>query len=357
MKSKINSIKISNDSHNKDTVVSLMRVAAVLLVVAQHSTQLFFGDKKVIDPSQAPYIYNVLTHYIATFSMPMFVFVSGYLYYIMRVERGKYGDYAVFVKSKFKRLIIPYYLFAFLYFFPIKLALGIYSSEDMTSNIMSLITAGGQNVLWFLYMLFFIFIIFYLVEDFIKRSGTIKTLLVLTVISIFSGYFTTTLQVQTVLQYFLFFYIGYITRENISKLLSINLMTTIVLLISQATLFIYFMKSTQIGFFPLQQILGLAISVLGVFAAFFAANLIDARLKLTNYKTFRFLDKNSLLIYLFHAPIIFIFLYLFSRKIEHYSLIVVFSFITGLGISCFLAAFLSRSSRFRGLFYSSADNA
>lgn len=341
----------------KDSTVSLLRVLAILLVVAQHSTQLYFGDSRIIDPTLASPFYNLATHYIASFSMPLFVFISGYLYYVMRQERGKYTNYEGFVRSKFRRLIVPYYIFAFLYFFPSKLLLGIYKIDDIPNTLLTLATAGGQNVLWFLFMLFFVFSIFYLIENKIKNTSPYLTFGIFSLMSIYSGYFTTTLQVQTILQYMVFFYLGYYIRSNFASIKKYFVVLTAPLFLIHSLVFILTIRHSALSIFPIQQILILVDSTVGVLGLFTLANLIPARINIGigKLRLFHLIDKNSLLIYLLHVPIILTFLYLFAPRIQHYSIIATASFVVGLSVSTLLATLITIFPYMRSLFYSSAD--
>lgn len=51
--------------------------------------------------------------------MPLFIFISGFIYSYNKLERDKYSDKNLFIENKFKRLIIPYILVGVFYVIPI----------------------------------------------------------------------------------------------------------------------------------------------------------------------------------------------------------------------------------------------
>ncbi len=326
---------------------------ATLLILIQHSAQLYFGDNTIIDPTLGPRLLYYIVQYVASLSVPLFVFISGYLYYLMRVEKQKYSDYAEFIKSKFVRLIVPFYLFAFLYFIPAKWLLGLYQTPDLPTVIITQLTAGGQNVVWFLFMLFWVFAIFYLVEDRLNKIGPVFTIAILGALSIVSGFFPTTMQIQTVLTYSIFFYLGYKLRSKHEVFEKQNTIWAPILFVSHLSLFILIQKTHIFMDFPLRQLALLTLSVVGVFAAYSVASVISSKVNFGRWRAFQFIDRNSLLIYLLHEPIILTFLFFFGQRIHNYYLIAVVSFIVGLLLSCIFAVILTKWRRFREMFYSS----
>lgn len=81
--------------NNKPRLVALdiARMVCIILVVIGH-----------YDPSNAPSHYSNMLSVIYTFHMPVFLFISGYLYIITRKEES----FNAFITKKIKRLAIPY---------------------------------------------------------------------------------------------------------------------------------------------------------------------------------------------------------------------------------------------------------
>lgn len=100
------------------------------------------------------------TH-IYSFHMPLFFFISGYLFLNKKYE---FND---FIKRKFKSLLIPYFLFA-----SISLVIGIFlriiAINDFKSIISNFLflegTVGWNSPIWFLIVLFLCEILYYLIS-------------------------------------------------------------------------------------------------------------------------------------------------------------------------------------------------
>ena len=88
----------------------LIKVIAIILVVLAHITRMYTGEG-VVNPLNESLILNYLTKFIYSFHMPLFVAVSGAIYYYVKVKLNKYNDNKIFVKNKAKRLLIPYMVF------------------------------------------------------------------------------------------------------------------------------------------------------------------------------------------------------------------------------------------------------
>ncbi|MBR5638399.1 MAG: acyltransferase [Muribaculaceae bacterium] len=79
--------------HKRLATLDIARIACVILVVIGH-----------YDPAEAPSHYSNMLKVIYTFHMPVFLFISGYLYIITRREES----FKTFITKKIKRLAIPY---------------------------------------------------------------------------------------------------------------------------------------------------------------------------------------------------------------------------------------------------------
>ena len=120
-----------------------------------------------------------IRHYIYSFHMPLFFFISGYLF-----NRNRYENFRIFLIRKFRTLIIPYFTFAFTsYLFwliivrnlsirgeslrvsPIKPLLGIFYSIGVDGWSVPLDAA-----LWFLTCLFLVEILFWFISSMCKKT-------------------------------------------------------------------------------------------------------------------------------------------------------------------------------------------
>lgn len=82
---------MGKEIEKKDSLeyINVLRILALVLVILAHSSAVY-------------------TRYFQTFRMPLFVFISGYLYHFNRVKLNKYNSFPGFVRNKAKRLLIPY---------------------------------------------------------------------------------------------------------------------------------------------------------------------------------------------------------------------------------------------------------
>ncbi len=126
----------------------LAKGIGIILVVLGH----FF-------PEGSPNWYAVMRQVIYSFHMPLFLFVSGFVY--MHTRRDI--SYGAFLMKKVKRIVIPYFLVSFL-FIAIKLvpqALSIYVKNPVTlSSFLKVFYYPEAAVsFWYLWALWWFFMI------------------------------------------------------------------------------------------------------------------------------------------------------------------------------------------------------
>ncbi|MBO4924547.1 MAG: acyltransferase family protein [Bacteroidales bacterium] len=102
----------------KDSVIEYMKGFTMLLVVLAHVSKMY-TPKGAIPVNGENIILLYLTNFIYTFHMPVFVAISGMVFYICKVSLNKYNDGLAFVKNKFKRLIIPFITILFVIVVPV----------------------------------------------------------------------------------------------------------------------------------------------------------------------------------------------------------------------------------------------
>ena len=126
----------------------LAKGIGIILVVLGH----FF-------PEGAPHWYAVLRQVIYSFHMPLFLFVSGFVY--MHTRRDI--SYGTFLKKKVNRIVVPYFLVSFL-FIAIKLvpqAFSVYVKNPVTlSSFLKVFYYPEAAVsFWYLWALWWFFMI------------------------------------------------------------------------------------------------------------------------------------------------------------------------------------------------------
>lgn len=143
--------------------------------------------------------------------MPLFFFISGFVAFrISNICSIK--EYLYFIKSKFKRLMVPYIFLGLLMFIP-KMLLNNYAVIKLNHStfIYDLLVLGNNPItfLWFLYVLFMIFVVYTMM---IKKNAKITLILnlfvyiVLSILNINIDIF----RISTLIYYANYFILGFI---------------------------------------------------------------------------------------------------------------------------------------------------
>ncbi len=127
--------------------VVVLRSLAIVMVVAFHAYGMMYWGHFPDLTEKYKDLYYSTNQYVVNFRMPLFIFISGYLFSYLERERGKYPTFLSLLKNKFKRLIIPYFIFATIYML----------TTGMGFDIKTLMS-GSCAHLWFITMLFWCFI-------------------------------------------------------------------------------------------------------------------------------------------------------------------------------------------------------
>lgn len=129
--------------------IDVARAICIVLVASYHYY-----------PEDAPLWHDNIQKFLITFRMPFFMFVSGYVY--AYIYSNKNVNYLDFVKTKFLRLIIPYFFVSCL-IITIKLLTQGSGEVDhpvtMYSYVEMLWRPSAGTFLWFIYVLFIMFMI------------------------------------------------------------------------------------------------------------------------------------------------------------------------------------------------------
>jgi fucose 4-O-acetylase-like acetyltransferase len=189
--------------------VSILRSIAIVSVVFMHAFGAYTSWGFIETPLQP--VYNSIFYNWWGFRMPLFIFISGYLFSYLLNERGKYASLWGFIKKKFVRLVIPYLLFS-----------GLIGLTYRNLTLEQLL--NGYEHLWFILMLFWCFIFARLLSCFkwIKENFLLQilTLFFFLLISLFYRYETDPLlSFNNLINYFVWFWFGYVLFLNRSKLL------------------------------------------------------------------------------------------------------------------------------------------
>lgn len=150
----------------RNTILDIAKGLTIILVVVGHFM-----------PENSPAAYVSLNHWIYSFHMPTFFFLSGYVYESYRKDI----PYVEFVWKKFRRLMIPY-LFVSILIISIKLLTqgNMYVQNPVTfrTYVEILYVPSAGYYLWFIWSLFTI----YLIVPLFKNKGSIYILFGISII-------------------------------------------------------------------------------------------------------------------------------------------------------------------------------
>lgn len=199
----------SNQANGKLYDVIVLRFVAIIIVVAFHAYGMMYADTHF---PELKYIYYRLYFtwnqcVIVNVAMPMFVFVSGYLFAFLW-RKGKYQNFWELVKNKAKRVLLPYFIFGLV-------------MMATTNNFHPLtLLYGNYWHLWFLPMLFWCFVVaFFLNKYFISLKAQIAIACISFILSLFPCFIPHLLGVQGVSIWFCWFYLGIIIYNYKEKLI------------------------------------------------------------------------------------------------------------------------------------------
>ena len=89
---------------------NFVKTVLMILVVLYHGRVFWTeGWFSVLSPDISCKALGVFSKWLNTFHIYGFTLASGYIYYHIRYEKGRYDRFIPFVLNKAKRLLIPYY--------------------------------------------------------------------------------------------------------------------------------------------------------------------------------------------------------------------------------------------------------
>ena len=177
--------------------IALMRPILIILVVLYHAMAIHTGNWSLPEGTVQIGLYAAVGRIAYIFMLESFVFISGYLYAYQRSKRGE-DNFSMLVRKKWKRLLLPCWLFGILY------ALMFGWSSSILETIMAVITGIGH--LWFLFMLFGCFVITWVLLFLKFRIWFI--MLLLFVVSLFS-FIILPFQLSNLMYFLFFFFMGF----------------------------------------------------------------------------------------------------------------------------------------------------
>ncbi len=167
----------------RDKSLDWMRAVLTILVVIGHSTFITISTKYggmdyqselISNGFSCGYVYVIASEIKAViykFHMPAFIALSGILYG-RQYRSGKFDSLISLAKSKFNRLMIPFFMCWVFWNIPLKMISGYYLPINNNLWLMLVQMLNPYQVhLWYLEALFFIFVLHYIICKYVSRTS------------------------------------------------------------------------------------------------------------------------------------------------------------------------------------------
>ena len=250
---------------------------------------------------------GMLRLWIYTFHMPLFFFLSGYVF-------STKNDFKTFVKKKCKSIVIPYFCLGVpmvLYELCTKAQNGVVTIQETLNSFLRLIVQNRLWTLWFIACLFFLNILFYGVAKLCKTDLqiAIASIVMLLVGLLYASIGGPSLpwNVDVCFTTIPFFAVGYLYKRHVEKidsLLEKRLVAIGVFVVSAILNLVCGMKSIDSTFTGLEMFYSKygnpVYTYLSAFAGIICMVLIS---KAITIKPIRYIGENSMLYYAWHQTI------------------------------------------------------
>lgn len=301
------------NERDRAIVYDWVRLLATLMVVIGHSTYLSISNGNGGVNYQLPLdtsivymniveIIGILGGWIYGFHMPLFFALSGAVLAIKPIP--SIDD---FIKSKIKKLLVPYVICGCVFMLPIKYMGDFFDINSIVSAYQMFWSGATSGHLWFLPALFWCMIIFVIVYK-CKKRCKIESLYIL--LFIFGGIQIIVQNVQgdifllkTGLKYIFWFALGYVFEIEGRKYIELWSGKKVCILFGLFTIFAMMLWKRIVIFS------GPCIIVCGCVWTYLLAELCSRKLiKITRTRFWKLIMRNMFNIYLFHDPLNYIIL-------------------------------------------------
>lgn len=298
---------MSDSTAKRVTVYDWVRLIAIVFVVLGHSDYLSMGTtyggvEYLLTPEVSPMFYSRFfnfwwwfTDWIYSYHMPLFFMLSGAVF-TLRPE----PSISVTVKSKAKRLLLPYLVYGWLFMFPVKFLGNFYSKESLTHAMLGFLWGEDSGHLWFLMALFWCFIIFAIIKKVLQHFNINSNCAIIVIC--FFIYYTYALipfeyfNLKLGLKHLVFFAIGYAFQKERQQIEKWSKSTAILIFVVLALIELF---NKKLDFLD-----GLPAIIIGSFFVYSAARLIDIAIpNIAEHKWWSGFINSLIYVYIFHDPL------------------------------------------------------
>lgn len=165
------------------TVYDWVRIIATILVVIGHSAYLSihttFGGIEYLLPANLHNAYNspplsmcrYLSRWVYGFHMPLFFMLSGAVFALKPMQ-----SLDRIFKAKFRRLLVPYFVWGWLFMLPIKRLGNFYTNDTLRKALQGFLSGQDSGHLWFLTALFWCIILFCVIAKTLRKLLKIQSI-------------------------------------------------------------------------------------------------------------------------------------------------------------------------------------
>lgn len=189
--------------------ISFLRSLSIILVVTFHVYGYMYADHFLDTKDLYRNLYYWTNQcFVINIAMPMFTFISGFLFCNLYKNKNKYREFVPFVKDKATRLWLPYFVFGFIMmattgnFHPLKLLYGSYWH------------------LWFLPTLFWCFIIEWFALNRCSKQVRLIVLLVALLLPLCGEFLPKVMGIRNTTTYYSWFCLGSVVAQYEKEVVS-----------------------------------------------------------------------------------------------------------------------------------------
>ncbi len=296
-----------------------VKTILMLCVVFYHSMVFWTGNWFVDGPVYTSSVLKYFALWLNSFHTYGFTLVSGYLFYYLKFEKGKYNSFLPFLFNKAKRLLVPYVFSAVVWVIPIS---SVFYQFDFMTIVKNYILGTSPSQLWFLLMLFHVFMVAWVLSDWLVKHDNhgVVVPIVLYGLGILGSQFVWNIAaIWTACRYFMFFWIGFQIRRH--KTLIVRKAPVWLYILTDILIFLLYQYTTKqdgILFRLLSLGVGCMLNILGSIMAFVVLQKLALWVSWKEKPKFLYLTERSMPIYLFHQQLIYILIYWFNGWIHPY---------------------------------------
>lgn len=137
------------------SLVNPLKTVAMLLIVLYHCCVFWMpGWSFVVPPQQGSSMLGVFAAWLNTVHVPVFMFLSGYIYGMLKHETHRYDSGVAVIKKKNARLLVPYAFVSLIWAAPSSAVL-----LGMDGLAQRFLFATAPSQLWFIVALFDLFVL------------------------------------------------------------------------------------------------------------------------------------------------------------------------------------------------------